>query len=327
MKLCIIGSRGHIGYVFDSIKEVPEITLPALSTGCEDKPERLLKLAAGAGFAPAVYDDWRRLLDEIKPEVVAVDGPFDKHAEMAVYALERGIHVFCEKPIALTLGDLENIAAAQQKSGAQILSMVGLRYQADFQHALKLVREGAVGKVKLVKAQKSYRLGTRPEYYKHRATYGGTIPWVGSHALDWILAFSGGSFKTIYATQTTEDNFGYGELEIACQCLFVMTSGVQAQASIDYLRPAAAPSHGDDRVRVAGTTGVLEVIDGKIILIDQDGKREIAVPSPERNLFSDFIKSLQGKGECMVSVKETIELTRACLLARESADSGKIINA
>ncbi len=326
MKLCIIGSRGHIGYVFDSIKEVPEITLAAISTGCEDSPERLQKMAAAAGFEPAVYADWKQMLDEIKPEVAAVDGPFDLHAEMTAYALARGIHVFCEKPIALTLDDLDKIVAAQQKSGAQLLSMVGLRYQADFQYALKLVREGAVGTVKLVKAQKSYRLGTRPEYYRHRATYGGTIPWVGSHALDWILAFSGGSFKSVYATQTTKDNFGYGELEIACQCMFVMTNGVQAQASIDYLRPAAAPSHGDDRVRVAGTTGVLEVTGDKIILIDKDGKREVPVPPPERNLFSDFVNSLLGKGKCMVSVEETIELTRACLLARESADSGRIMN-
>ncbi len=325
MKLAIIGSRGHIGYVFDSIKEVPEITLTAISTGCEDSPERLQKMAADAGFAPAVYADWKQMIDEVKPDVAAVDGPFDLHAEMATYALERGIHVFCEKPIALTLEDLDKIVAAQKKSGAQILSMVGLRYQPDFQYALKLVREGAIGKVKLVKAQKSYRFGKRPEYYKSRAAYGGTIPWVGSHALDWIMAFSGSSFDSVYATQTTEDNFGYGELEIACQCMFVMKNGVQAQASIDYLRPAAAPSHGDDRVRVAGTEGVLEVIGDQIILIDKDGKREIPVPTPERKLFSDFVNSLSGKGSCMVSVDETFELTRACLLARESADTGKII--
>ncbi len=325
MKLCIIGSRGHIYYVFESIRQIPGITLDAISSGCEDDPAPLAERAAKAGFAPAIHADWKAMLDTVNPDLVAIDGPFDRHAEMAAYALERGIHVFCEKPIALTLEDLAEVEQAQAKSGAHLTSMVGLRYQADFQYALQLVRQGAVGKVKLIKAQKSYRLGQRPEFYKHRATYGGTIPWVGSHALDWILAFSGSPFKTIYATHSATDNFNHGELEIACQCLFTMENGVQAQASIDYLRPAAAPSHGDDRVRVAGTEGVLEVIGGKVILIDREGQRELPVPSPERAIFADFANSLSGQTKCLVSEAETFELTRACLLARQSADSSSVI--
>ncbi len=325
MKFCIIGSRGHIGYVFQSIGKVPGITLDGISSGCEDDPARLVRSSADAGFTPELYSDWRQMLDRLSPGLVAVDGPFDRHAEMAAYALERGIHVFCEKPIALTLTDLDRIMAAQKRSGCRIISMVGLRYQADFQYALQLVRAGAVGKVKMVRAQKSYRLGTRPEYYRRRESYGGTIPWVGSHAIDWIMAFAGSAFRQVYATQTAEDNFGNGDLEIACQCLFVMKNGVQGQASIDFLRPAAAPSHGDDRVRVAGTEGILEVIGGKVILIDKDGRRELPVPPPERELFSDFANSLTGKSRCLVTESETFELTRACLLARESADTGKVI--
>lgn len=325
MKFCIIGSRGHIGYVFESIRKVPEITLEAISTGCEDPPATLEKFASRAGFAPKLHADWKQMIQETAPEAVAIDDPFDLHAEMCVYALERGIHVFCEKPVALTLEDLGRIEAARRKSGARILSMVGLRYQADFQHALKLVRGGAVGKVKMVRSQKSYRLGQRPDYYRSRKTFGGTIPWVGSHALDWILAFSGSPFRSVYATQSSEDNSGCGDLEIACQCLFVMRNGVQAAASIDYLRPAAAPSHGDDRVRVAGTEGVLEVSGGRIMLIDREGEREMPVPPPEREIFSDFANCLLGKSELAVPEAETFELTRACLLARESADTGKVI--
>ena len=89
--------------------------------------------------------------------------------------------------------------------------------------------------------------------------------------------------------------------------------------SLDYLRPGAAPTHGDDRVRIAGTAGVLEVMDGKSILIDSNGKQEIAVPEPEREIFSDFVDSIINHTEPLVSVDETIELARACLLARDNA--------
>ncbi|MFA6930879.1 MAG: Gfo/Idh/MocA family oxidoreductase, partial [Lentisphaeria bacterium] len=106
-------------------------------------------------------------------------------------SLHRGIHVFCEKPIAITLHEADEIEAAWKKGSAHIRSMVGLRYEAPFQQAASLVKAGAIGKIKLIRSQKSYKLGKRPDFYRKRTTYGGTIPWVGSHAIDWILFFSG----------------------------------------------------------------------------------------------------------------------------------------
>ena len=101
MKLCMIGSRGHCGYVFESIADVPELSLAAVSPGCGDDPSRLLSMAEKAGFRPELHQDWRTMLDKVKPDVVCIDGPFDRHAEMCVEALRRKIHVFCEKPITV----------------------------------------------------------------------------------------------------------------------------------------------------------------------------------------------------------------------------------
>ncbi len=323
MKLCMIGSRGHCAYVFESITEVPDVTVTAVSPGCEDDPSRLLAMSERAGFHPELHGDWRTMLDKAAPDVVCIDGPFDKHAEMCIEALRRNIHVFCEKPIALTLEDLDRIQQAHAGSSARIVSMVGLRYDPAFYQAARMVHEGAVGKVKLIRAQKSYKLGTRPDFYRKRETYGGTIPWVGSHALDWILYFTQDTFRSVTAVQTAEDNQGNGDLEIAALCQFVTRSGILASASIDYLRPVSASTHGDDRVRVAGTDGVLEVANGKITLIDAGGERSFTPETPDRKLFSDFILELEGGRPAIVSDAETFELTRACLLAREAADTGK----
>ena len=321
----MIGSRGHCGYVFESIAEVPELTLAAVSPGCGDDPSRLLAMAEKAGFHPALHQDWRVMLDEAAPDVVCIDGPFDMHASMCIEALKRNIHVFCEKPIALTMEDLNRIREAHKKSSARIVSMVGLRYDPAFYQAANMVHAGAIGKVKLIRAQKSYKLGSRPEFYKKRETYGGTIPWVGSHALDWILYFTRDTFRSVTAVQTAEDNRGHGDLEVAALCQFVTRSGILASASIDYLRPSAAPSHGDDRIRAAGTDGILEVANGKIHLINADGERFITPDPPDRKLFSDFLLELAGGRPAIVSDEETFELTRSCLLAREAADTGKQI--
>jgi len=324
MKLCMIGKRGHAYYVFESIREVPGVTIPCISGGGDD-PAPLQVMAEKNGFHPEVRGDWKQMLDEFHPDVVCIDGPFELHAEMCAEALKRNIHVFCEKPVALTLEQLELVRSAHAASSARIVSMVGLRYEPAFLQAARMVHAGAIGKLKSIRAQKSYKLGSRPEFYKHRETYGGTIPWVGSHALDWILYFSRDTFQSVTAIQSAEDNAGNGDLEIVAQCQFRMKSGILASAGIDYLRPQSAPTHGDDRVRAAGTEGVIEVRDGRIILIDKDGKREITPEAPDRRLFSDFLLELSGGRPALVSDDETFELTRSCLLAQQAADSGETI--
>ena len=227
MKLCVIGSRGHAGQVFECLAALPEMQLCAISPGCEDSPGALIQMARDAGFSPELYTDWKRMIAELRPGCVVVDGPFELHAEMSCFALEHGCHVFCEKPIALHLSDLERLENAWRASCRHIRAMVGVQNDPPFRHALELVRAGRVGKVKMIRAQKSYRLGERPEFFRHHATYGGTIPWVGIHAFSWILAFSGCSeIEYCQATQTTSDNHNYGDLEMACQCMMVMKNGV-----------------------------------------------------------------------------------------------------
>ena len=81
----------------------------------------------------------------------------------------------------------------------------------------------------------------------------------------------------------------------------------------------------DDRVRIAGTSGVIEVRDGHIILIDAAGQRTIEPDAPDRKIFSDFVFGLEGKCECLVDTRQSLDLPRACLLTRQAADDGTII--
>lgn len=326
MKICIIGARGHIGYVFKGLQKLPEVRVAAVASGSEEDDTSVLEQLCGElGQHPVVYADWRAMLDEVKPDLVAIDGPFHLHAEMAADALKRGIHVFCEKPIALTLEELATLREAWRASGRHIRSMVGLRYAPAFLYARRLVADGAVGKIKFIRTQKSYKLGSRPEFYRHRATYGGTIPWVGSHAVDWILYYSGARFERVTALHNAEDNRGHGDLEVVGHALFALSGGIIADAGIDYLRPDAAPTHGDDRVRIAGTKGVLEVRGGQVILTDADGEKVIDPPEADRDVFSDFVLELTEGRPALVDDDQTFQLAEAILLARDSADRGETL--
>ena len=114
-----------------------------------------------------------------------------------------------------------------------------------------------------------------------------------------------------------------GTMEMTATCCFELANKVVASASIDFLRPATAPTHGDDRVRVAGTEGVIEVTYGVVTLINADGVKELEL-LPERGIFYDFIRHLRYGEAAYTNAEETFELTRACLVTRNCADQASL---
>ena len=108
--------------------------------------------------------------------------------------------------------------------------------------------------------------------------------------------------------------------------MMTMADGVSAQVSAVYLRPANAATHGDDRVRAAGTEGVIEVRGDQVWLINAQNDGSSPVPLREcPMIFEDFIHTLEGYGTGALDLAESIADSRLALLARESADTGKLV--
>ncbi len=327
MKVVIIGSSGHYNYAIEGIREDKEVIIAGVAPGSEGEDVSPAYTAAcKIGHMPKIYDDYRNMLDEVKPDIAVINCFFGRHATVTMQVLERGIHAFVEKPVATTFEDLKQLKEAYSLSGVYLAAMFGIRYSAHFITAWNLVKDGVVGEIRLMNAQKSYKLGQRSEFYKWRSTYGGTIPWVGSHAIDWLYWFSGEKFKSVFASHSTRYNRGHGELEVSALCHFTFSNEVFGSVSIDYLRPKQAPTHDDDRLRVVGTRGVLEVRNGRVYLINDDveGIREVPL-LPKQNIFVDFLKQVRGEGQCLVTANDSFYVTEACLKARQSADEGKVI--
>jgi len=178
----------------------------------------------------------------------------------------------------------------------------------------------------MLNGQKSYKAGKRSPLFHQRETYGGTIPWVGIHALDWVLWFSGQKVKTVSAVQSAMVNNGNGSMETTAICLFQLEDEVVAHINIDYLRPQNADTHGDDRIRIAGTSGVIEVRGGNVYLINGDAKGEHILPLQQPpKIFQDFVESLDGKKSCLITAEQSLYFTRVCLTAQKAADCGQII--
>jgi predicted dehydrogenase len=100
--------------------------------------------------------DWRSLLTRDDVQLVDVCTPGDTHAEIAVAALEAGKHVLCEKPLANTVAEAEEMAAAAARAAERgVLAMVGFTYRRvpAIQLARRLVADGRIGEVRHVRAQ------------------------------------------------------------------------------------------------------------------------------------------------------------------------------
>lgn len=325
MKIGMIGGIGHNGYVFDGVRASAGVEIVGVAPGpAEANADGLARQSERIDQSPRVFDDYRAMLDTVEPDIVTVACHYADHATVAIDTIERGHHVFVEKPMATTLVDFDKLRAAFDKADVQLSCMLGLRYAPAFTTAWRAVDHGAIGEVRLMTAQKSYKLGRRPEWNHDRNRFGGTIPWVGSHAIDWLHWFSGASFERVYATHSTLGNNDHGELEASALCHFTMGNDVFGGVNIDYLRPQKAPTHGDDRIRVAGTDGVIDVTEGRAHLIDGNGPRDLPL-EPKREIFGEFIDQVEGTAVSLISAEDAFLTTKACLLARQSADERRVV--
>lgn len=118
---------------------------PRLELLCDVPAGQAAERAAAFGFARST-DDWRALVSDPAVDVVSITTPNALHPEMAIEAARNGKHVYCEKPLALTLEEAEAMAAAVRESGVK--SLVGYNYTRNpaITHAKRLIEQGAIGR-------------------------------------------------------------------------------------------------------------------------------------------------------------------------------------
>ncbi len=324
MNIAIIGTSGHYAFVLRALALRGGLTLRAMAPGspAEDMTSALAA-AQKAGASPALYDDWRAMLGREPIDVVAVNPWFCDAADISIACLKRGIHVFSEKPLATSLDKLAELEKTWRESGKALAGMFNLRICAWFRTLRQAIDDGLIGEVRQLHGQKSYKLGRRGELYLRRETYGGIIPWVAIHALDWVLQL-GGRCEWVAAAQDSHGNQGHGELEVTSALLAGLENGVIATVTADFLRPDGAPRHDDDRLRVTGTRGMLEALNGQVFLENEEPRRELPLLE-EENCFLDMLDAI-GTPRAEQLALDAIEVSRVALLARQAGDEGRVIS-
>jgi len=196
---------------------------PRLEILCDQPAERATELAEQFGFARAT-DDWRTAILDPAVDVVSITTPNKLHAQMVITAAEAGRHIWCEKPLAVTLEDARAMAKAVEQSG--VAAVFGYNYTQNptFLHAVELIKNGAIGRLIHFRGfvDEDYQAdpSTPWTWRSLRSEAGlGVLGDLTCHLISLALRLMGpvsvtsADMQTVHRTRPLEDGSGTGEVE------------------------------------------------------------------------------------------------------------------
>lgn len=320
LRLAMMGTVGHPGEILSALAKAPHVQLTAVSE--EDAAIRS-RLPRNPVYAKAkVYATAEELLAKEQFDIGAVCNDNGARARVALACLRKGIPVIAEKPLALTLADLGALRAEVER-GRKLTSLLKMRTDPWFLAIRGMVERGELGEIVQVSAQKSYKAMSPGDWRTKAETFGGTLPWIGIDLIDLMRWSSGREFTEATTLQTRIGFDSLGSVENSVASLFRLDNGGMATLRIDYLRTPGAPTHGDDRLRVAGTEGIAEYTAATGVTLQRRGQAPVVVKElpAERSLFLEFLAHLEG-GPAPVPYKDLFRSVEVALKAWESGKQG-----
>ncbi|MFH0965614.1 MAG: Gfo/Idh/MocA family oxidoreductase [Planctomycetota bacterium] len=180
MKVLVIGAGGMAGRHLRRLLEIDWFKVAAVAEAHPERDDAREGLALATAGGAKIFTDYRAMLDQMDSEAVFIGTPHFLHLPMIKAALERGRHVFCEKPVAPTVEACERIVRARDRSGRVV--SIGFQHvgHANARWLKELIAGGGLGRiVEVVAVMPNYR----PESYYERST------WVGKMKVgqEWCL--------------------------------------------------------------------------------------------------------------------------------------------
>ena len=209
IRIGIIGSGGIAqGAHIPNYQKLEGVTLAAL---CDRNPQTLA--AAGAKFGVAKsrqFADYEKMLASVKLDAVSVCTPNAHHWKPTVAALERGVHVLVEKPLAVNATEGEAMVRAAKQNKRLLMVAFNQRFRSEAVYLKRAIKEGALGEIYYAEAIYTRRRGVPGwgVFIERKESGGGPLMDVGVHMLDLALHLMGypkpvSAFGSTYAKLAT----------------------------------------------------------------------------------------------------------------------------
>lgn len=161
--------------------------------GAVDSSETARKSAKDEFGIPNVFEDYRAILEMDEIDIIDVCTPNKLHFPVTVDALNAGKHVICEKPLAVSIKEVEGMISASKKSGKKLMAAQHQRFRKESVAVKKMIDEGVFGEIYHAVAYAMRRRGVpaRDTFIKKSLSGGGPMFDIGVHILDLTYWFMG----------------------------------------------------------------------------------------------------------------------------------------
>ena len=274
---------------------------------------------------PRAFGSYDALLDSGAVDAVYISLPNHLHAEWTVRALERGVHVLCEKPFALSLAEVDRMTAAARANGRVLTEAFMYRHHPQTKAVGEWVRAGRLGRVCLIRGVFSFYMADRTNVRMNPAWGGGSLWDVGVYPLSFAQYVFGGPPEWVFG----HSRAGASGVDVGFSGLLSYAGGGMAQISSSFDLPWY--THVDvlgERGRLVLNRPFTGLVPGerRLLFVDADDRAE-QVPVEEQELYAGEVEDMHAAildgAPTYLSLDETRNHVRTALALYESARRGE----
>jgi glucose-fructose oxidoreductase len=274
------------------------------------------------------YTDYDKIAGNPEIDVVYIALPNNLHAEYTVRAARAGKHVLCEKPMATTVKDSEEMLAACRQAGRRLMIAYRLQFEPYTLATMKMLRANELGRVKMIDAQFSFVIGDPNQWrLKKVDAGGGSMMDIGIYCLQAARLMTGEEPVSVHAEMWSADPVKFREVEENISFTLKFPSGVVAQCYSSYGADLS------NRFRVACEGGWVEmepayVYRSLVQRVSRGGRLTVTQPSTwdhfalEMDAFSQAIREGRDVSASGEDGLRDMKIITACY---ESAETGRAV--
>lgn len=274
---------------------------------------------------PRAHGSYEALLADPDVDVIYNSLPNHLHAEWTIKALRAGKHVLCEKPIALTLEELDSMTLAAKESGKILAEAFMYRHHAQTLKVKEIVDSGVLGKLQLIKGAFTFTL-TREGNFRWMEEMGGGSIWdVGCYPISYARMIVGAEPVDVFGWQSTiasgsDDSF-IGQMRFK--------DGIHMQFDSGFKSPSRS------FIEIVGTEATLNIPDpfkpglkNKIYINRNDEIQTIKINGGELYLgeVEDMCNAILNHQPPRISLSDSRANTTAILALLQAAESEKPVS-
>lgn len=191
VRIGVIG-LGAMGYAH--CKNVRSLKETVLACVCDN--DAAVAKEKGKEFGVPYFTDYKKLIGSRLCDAVLVVIPHWFHPDVSICAFKNGLHVLCEKPVAVTVSDVDRMIAAAKRSGKKFAVMHQMRTEPFFKKAREILESGSIGKItRTLCVDPWYRSQAYYDSNVWRATWkgegGGVLINQAPHIIDLFILLGG----------------------------------------------------------------------------------------------------------------------------------------